>query len=126
MRLPSARQERVFTEHWSRVEELLQETRYVGRLPELTAFLRHYLAMTSGILCDETHVYARFRDRAEKEFGDARSFEGELRIIGKFASLYDDLLRSARITDEEIARKLQRLNSLEILTSYPTTPTVYG
>jgi uncharacterized protein with ParB-like and HNH nuclease domain len=119
MRLPSARQERVFTEHWSRVEELLQETRYVGRLPELTAFLRHYLAMTSGVLCDETHVYARFRDRAEKEFGDAGSFERELSVIGKFASLYDDLLRPEKIADEEIARKLQRLNSLEILTSYP-------
>jgi uncharacterized protein with ParB-like and HNH nuclease domain len=119
MRLPSARQERVFTQHWSRVEELLQETRYVGRLPELTAFLRHYLAMTSGILCDETHVYARFRDRAEKEFGDAKSFEQELSVISKFASLYDDLLRPAKITDEEIGRKLQRLNGLEILTSYP-------
>jgi uncharacterized protein with ParB-like and HNH nuclease domain len=119
MRLPSTRQERVFTEHWSRVEELLQETRYVGRLPELTAFLRHYLAMTSGVLCDETHVYARFRDRAEKEFGDAGSFERELSVIGKFASLYDDLLRPEKIADEEIARKLQRLNSLEILTSYP-------
>ncbi|HMG05776.1 MAG TPA: DUF262 domain-containing protein [Chthoniobacterales bacterium] len=119
MRLPSTRQERVFAEYWSGVEDLLQETRYVGRLPELTAFLRHYLAMTSGILCDETHVYARFRDRAEKDFGDAGSFEQELSVISRFASFYDQLLRPAKIADEEIARKLHRLNSLETLTSYP-------
>lgn len=119
MRLPSARQERVFTEYWSRVEELLQETRLVGRLPELTAFLRHYLAMRTGVLCDETHVYARFRDRAEKEFADAKGFEQELGVISKFASFYDELLRPSKITEIKIAAKLQRLNSLEILTSYP-------
>src|SRR5260221_3080104 len=63
MKLPATWQDKVFTESWSSIEELLQETKTVGRLPELTAFLRQYLAMRTGILCDANHVYARFRDR---------------------------------------------------------------
>jgi uncharacterized protein with ParB-like and HNH nuclease domain len=119
MKLPSVRQERIFTALWSPVEELLQETRNVGRLPELTAFLRHYLAMISGVLCDETHVYARFRDRAEKEFEEVGAFETELAAIAKFAKYYDQLLRPEGIADDRIRSALIRLNKLEILTSYP-------
>ncbi|MFN0054412.1 MAG: DUF262 domain-containing protein [Planctomycetales bacterium] len=119
MKLPAVRQEKVFTDSWRRAEDLLQETRKVGRLPELTAFLRHYLAMRTGILCDENHVYARFRDRAEKEFADTSAFEEELRTIARFASHYDKLLRPDSIGDEELSQRLQRLNSLEIATGYP-------
>jgi uncharacterized protein with ParB-like and HNH nuclease domain len=119
MKLPSARQERVFTSFWSETEDLLHETRMVGRLPELTAFLRHYLAMKTGVLCAETHVYARFRDRAEKEFADPASFEVELATIARFAVIYDGLLRPHKISDRKIGNALARLNVLEIATGYP-------
>lgn len=119
MKLPAARQERVFTESWSQVEDLLQETRTVGRLTELTAFLRHYLAMRTGILCDEKHVYARFRDRAEKEFSDAAEFEKELSTIARFAGHYDKLIRPERFADPEISAVMKRLNQLEMITGYP-------
>ncbi len=119
MKLPAARQERVFTESWSRVEELLQETRTVGRLTELTAFLRHYLAMRTGVLCDEKHVYARFRDRAEKEFAETGAFEKELETIARFAAHYDKLLRPEKFENKSIVRALTRLNSLEVSTGYP-------
>jgi uncharacterized protein with ParB-like and HNH nuclease domain len=119
MRLPASHQERVFTESWSKVEELLQETRYVGRLTELTAFLRHYLAMVTGHLCEEQHVYARFRDRAEREFHDAPKFEAELRAIARAAGFYDLLLRPERLADKTLAEGILRLNLLESISAYP-------
>ncbi len=68
MKLPAERQAIVFENYWSEIEELLQEKRSVGRSRlggELTAFLRHYLAFRNGVLGNEAHVYARFRDRIE-------------------------------------------------------------
>jgi uncharacterized protein with ParB-like and HNH nuclease domain len=119
MKLPASHQEKLFTESWSVVEELLQESRTVGRLPELTAFLRHYLAMKTGVLCDEGHVYARFRDRAEKEFPDSASFEAELRTISRFALYYDKLIRPENLPDDRIRGPMGRLNTLEVVASYP-------
>lgn len=119
MKLPAADQERVFQSHWRRVEELLQESRNVGRLPELTAFLRHYLAMEAGVLCDEQHVYARFRDRAERECPTSTAFEAELQKISRFAAHYDRLLRPDGIEDKSIETALSRLNQLEVATGYP-------
>jgi uncharacterized protein with ParB-like and HNH nuclease domain len=119
MKLPASGQEKIFRESWSTVEDLLQERRKVGRLPELTAFLRHYLAIRTGILCDETHVYARFRDRAQREFLESAAFEQELRTIARFADHYDKLLRPEKFADKEIAGAFLRLNQLEVSTAYP-------
>ena len=70
MKLPESKQGEVFDKYWSKIENLLQEKRTVGRsrLGELTAFLRHYMAFRTGILINERHVYARFRDRIEIDF----------------------------------------------------------
>ncbi|MCG3773369.1 MAG: hypothetical protein JW395_0175 [Nitrospira sp.] len=119
MKLPAASQERVFTQSWSRVEDLLQESRKVGRLTELTSFLRHYLAVRSGVLCDESHVYARFRDRIEKEFSGNGALEEELARIAVFATHYDRLLRPTGFPDKQTATAIARLNALEISTGYP-------
>lgn len=121
MKLPSAGQEEVFTTQWSRIESLLQERRSVGRsrLGELTAFLRHYLAMRAGALCNEEHVYARFRDRIEKEFPMPNAFIDELSALRRFAEHYDKLLRPENEPRAEIQKALKRLNTLEITTAYP-------
>lgn len=119
MKLPPDRQEAVFTELWSPVEEMLLEKRMVGRsrLGELTAFLRHYFAYLYGVLVNEEHVYSRFRDR-----GQALSvvqFEEELRTIKRFAAYYDTLLRPERESDKEVRRQLERLGVVESATAYP-------
>lgn len=119
MKLPARDQERVFQTHWREVEALLQENRFVSRLPELTAFLRHYLAMQTGVLCDEGHVYARFRDRAERHFTASAAFEAELAAISRFAGHYDFLLRPENGLDQEIGAALARLNALDVATGYP-------
>ena len=119
MKLPSERQEPVFTELWSPIEELLLEKRTVGRsrLGELTAFLRHYFAYLSGALINEEHVYARFRDQGRAM--SVAEFEQELTRIKRFAGYYDRLLRPEGEPDKEVRLQLERMNILESATAYP-------
>ena len=119
MKLPSERQEPVFTELWSPVEEMLLEKRTVGRsrLGELTAFLRHYFAYLSGVLINEEHVYARFRDQGRAM--SVAEFEQDLTRIKRFAGYYDRLLRPQREPDKQIRQQLERMNILESATAYP-------
>ena len=121
MKLPTSQQEKVFTEQWEKIENLLQERRSVGksRLGELTAFLRHYLAMCARVLCSEEHIYARFRDRCETDFSTPLAFINELKALRRFAEYYDKLLRPENEKCQEIKEALTRLNILEIQTAYP-------
>jgi uncharacterized protein with ParB-like and HNH nuclease domain len=121
MKLPENRQQEIFENHWSKIENSLQEKRQVGRsgLGELTAFLRHYLAFRNGVLGNEKHVYARFRDRIETEFSSAALFEEEVITIKRFAGYYDRFLRPVKEKDKIIQNHLKRLNVLEFSTGYP-------
>ena len=121
MRLPEAKQEEIFNKYWAKIDDLLQEKRMVGksRLGELTAFLRHYLAMLTGSLPNERHVYERFRDRMEKEFKDHSDFVGELAILYRFANYYNNLLRPEDEPNTHVREQLLRLNTLEVSTAYP-------
>ncbi|HWX17727.1 MAG TPA: DUF262 domain-containing protein [Chthoniobacterales bacterium] len=120
MRLPAADQERLFDDYWSRTEELLQESRQVGRIGELTAFFRHYLSMVSGAVVNENHVYSRFRDRGEREFTDTPSFEAEIKRLWQFARYYEALLRPGQSgLSNGVQRLLDSLNTLEAQTAYP-------
>lgn len=127
MKLPESRQPEVFDKYWSKIEDLLQEKRLVGRsyLGELTAFIRHYLALRSGVLCNEEHVYARFRDRIEAEFSTPQAFEAEIATLKRFAEHYDRLLRPEHESDQEISTCLKRLNVLEFSTGYPFLMAAY-
>ncbi len=119
MKLPPKRQEAVFIELWSPIEEMLLEKRTVGRskFGELTGFLRHYFALLSGVLISEEHVYSRFRDRGEQL--DVDSFEAELKQLKQYAVYYDRLLRPSHEPDTDVRNQLKRLNTLEISTGYP-------
>lgn len=121
MKLPESRQPEVFENHWSKIENLLQEKRLVGRsrLGELTAFLRHYLAFRNDVLGNEEHVYARFRDRIESNFNTPDQLELEIKNLKRFAEYYDRFLRPEHEKDDDIQKKLVRLNVLELSTGYP-------
>lgn len=121
MCLPASGQEEVFCNHWAKIEELLQEKRTVGRsgIGELTAFLRHYLAMHNGVLCNEQHVYARFRDHMNRELATPAAFVNEIKTLHEYAVLYDCLLRPLRQPEASIREAMQRLNVLDISTAYP-------
>ena len=120
MRLPAAKQEKVFNQEWGKIESLLQESRTVGksRIGELTAFIRHYLAIQSRILCSEEHIYARFRDRCEG-LEDESAFTEELATLRRFSEYYNKLLRPTNESNLDIRNALERLNTLEIQTAYP-------
>ena len=126
MKLPPAKQEKVFTEQWEKIEGLLQERRTVGksRIGELTAFIRHYLATQSRVLCSEEHIYARFRDRCEEFLDDAKFIE-EIALLRRFAEYYNKLLRPESEKNLKIREALIRLNTLEIQTAYPFLLMVY-
>lgn len=119
MKLPEMRQEDVFNKLWSPIEDTLRESRTVSRIGELTAFLRHYLAYRSGILFNKGHIYARFRDRIEKDFGTTDAFIGEIETLKRFTNYYDCLLRPENENDIGIRESLKRLNILELATAYP-------
>jgi hypothetical protein len=95
------------------------EKRTVGRsrLGELTAFLRHYFALLSGVLVNEEHVYSRFRDRGQAM--SVTDFERELHTVKRFAGYYDRLLRPTREPDKEVRQQLERLAILESATAFP-------
>ena len=123
MRLPSAQQEAVFLSEWAPIEARLSDARWVGRLGELTAFLRHYDAMHSGVLGAEKAVYERFRDRMKPLSVSKGEFAQELAQLRRFALHYDHLLRAKDMThkadDKTPEAALARLAKLDISTAYP-------
>ncbi|HQX18109.1 MAG TPA: DUF262 domain-containing protein [Anaerolineales bacterium] len=127
MKLPEKRQAEIFNKYWSKIETILQEKRNVGKssIGELTAFLRHYLTMRNGVLCNQAHVYERFRDRIENETSPTDEFEREIATLKNFAEHYNRLLRPENEPDKEIKARLMRLNILEVSTAYPFLMAVY-
>ncbi|MDL1867765.1 DUF262 domain-containing protein [Betaproteobacteria bacterium PRO4] len=119
MKLPEAKQEAIFETYWSAIENKLRENRTVSRIGELTAFLRHYLAYRTGMLFNKDHIYARFRDRMEKDFANPETFMTEIQTLHRFAGYYDCLLRPEMEVDPDAREVLNRLNILESATAYP-------
>ena len=119
MKVASNNQEELFTKYWSQMEFLLDERRTVGRLGELTSFLRNYLAMHTRVLCDVRHVYARFRDRMESSHSSWEAFSSEMANLKRFAVHYDKILRPEITSCVEIGVQLQRLNTLDTSSAYP-------
>ncbi len=121
MKLPESRQQEMFENHWLKIEEILQEARTVGRsrLGELTAFIRHYLAFCNGVLGNEEHIYARFRDRIEQGFNMPGDFEQEIIRMQRFAGYYNRFLRPEQECDTAVREYLIQLNIMEFSTGYP-------
>ena len=125
MMLPTSQQENAFTK-WEKIENLLQEERKVGKsgMGELTAFLRHYLAMQTRNLCAESHIYARFRDYC-KELNEQK-FVQEIATLLKFSEYYNKLLRPENEVSQDIKTALIRLNTFDLSTAYPFLLTLYN
>lgn len=120
MCLPPTRQQEIFDAEWRQVEDKLSDRRETARIPELTAFLRHYLAMHLGDLPRTDQVYNRFRDRIEKRMNTAAdAFVTEIQKLSRFASYYEKLLRPEYEAVANVRDRLERLNILEPTTAYP-------
>ncbi len=119
MKLPLERQERAFNEHWDKIDNLLHEKRKVARMGELSAFLRHYLAMNSGVLPKTKRVYTRFRVHVETNCPTPEDFITELRKLNRFAKFYDRLVRPENESNAGIRIGISRLNIVLESVSYP-------
>ena len=120
MTLPPDRQQEVFDDHWLHIEDLLSEHRTTANIPELTAFLRHYLAFRSGELPLKDRVFVGFRDRVEKLLkADDDRFILEIETLHRFAGYYDKFLRPSGETRDPLRRQLERLRVLQATTAYP-------
>jgi uncharacterized protein with ParB-like and HNH nuclease domain len=126
MKLPGDAQESVFNQNWLDIESRLDENRFVaGRIGELTAFFRHYLALRSGVLPNQDHVYARLRDRMERDFAEPDAFIGELETLRRFAEYYSRLLHPDNEPDLYVRGQLERLNVVESSTANPFLLALY-
>ncbi len=125
MKLPAHLQEKVFERAWARIEGFLREQEKIGQVGELTAFLRHYLAMCRSILYSEEHIYIRFRSYMDQEYPSTQEFIEEIGRIGQFAEYYDKLLRPEHEEEHYLRNALTRLQTMEPSTAYPLLLAVY-
>lgn len=122
MRLPDpADQDEVFKGSWGKIDSFLDDSREVGRsgMRELTAFVRHYLATTSGVLYEERNVYEEFRNYAERNAKETATFKQLIGRVARYAGHYDRLLRPAHEPDQETASALSTLSLFDQSASYP-------
>jgi uncharacterized protein with ParB-like and HNH nuclease domain len=125
MMLPAALQEAVFHKDWVRIEEVLHEDKKRGKTGELTAFLRHYLAMRRMTIYPEDRVYARFRDYIEQDHALPLEFVQEISTLRRFAEYYRLLLSPEEETNIPVQQALIRLNKLEATPTYPLLLAAY-
>lgn len=122
MRLPDPDdQDEVFKGSWGTIDNLLDETREVGKsgLHELTAFIRLYLATISGALYDERNVYQEFRNHAERQARDTQGFKALINRMARYAVYYDRLLRPRHEPQDETSSLLSSLELFDQSASYP-------
>ena len=125
MKLPAHLQEKVFDRDWARIEGLLREQEKIGQVGELTAFLRHYLAMRKGVLYSEEHIYSRFRNYIEQGYFGTEEFIEEIDQMRQFAEYYDKLLRPDHEEAFHLRNALTRLHTMEPSTAYPLLLAIY-
>ncbi len=105
MRIHVNEQEKTYLQYWKPMEEALGDN--------LTEFIRHYL-MKSGSVVKQSDVYFSLKERVNK--GDALI---SLEELFRFAGYYGKLLNPNKEVDSAIRLALERVNRIEVNTSYP-------
>lgn len=105
MRIHVNEQERIYLQYWKPMEEVLGKN--------LTEFIRHYL-MRNGVNVKQNDVYFSLKELINQ--GDALT---HLKELFRFAGYYERLLNPEKEEKPNLRRALQRLNKMEVNTSYP-------
>ena len=105
MRIHVNEQEKSYLQFWKPMEEALGDN--------LTEFIRHYL-MRSGAVVKQNDVYFSLKERINH--ADALN---RLKELYRFAGYYEKLLNPTKEEKSVLRSALQRLNRLEVNTSYP-------
>jgi Protein of unknown function (DUF1524)/Protein of unknown function DUF262 len=114
MKLPLDSQDRFDSSLWTPFEALFAKDDQSEAI-SITDFYRDYL-MASGSYVKKNEIYIKFREYYEKNNENPESLINSLKY---FAIFYVNIHRPHFIPDSQIASEIQRLNNLDISTSYP-------
>jgi len=127
MRLPTERQEALFNQYWTRIEDALDERERIRGTGELSSFLRHYLSSKLGQLPNRNRVYETFRKRMENGvFSNDPMFVDEIKVIHQHAQYYNNLLRPDNELHSEIRKRLIHLGNISASAAYPFLMYLYS
>lgn len=110
MKMPSAQQERIYKNHWEKLEKKVSKE-------DINKFIRHYLAVKTRELANENKLYFAFKSYREKN--NSLQIEDILSDILIYADFYNQI-KNAKISDRiSYLNAIARINKLEVNTVTP-------
>ncbi len=106
MKINTTEQTEIYRTYWSPMEEKFDSEKH-------TEFIRHFL-MKEGIFIKENDVYFSL-----KEIVDKLNPVDYLKELLKYSDYYEKLLNPSKEENKTIRKYLERINILEVTTSYP-------
>ena len=116
MRLNPNKQQNVYDKIWFPMQENLQES--------LEDFIRHYLAM-DGNVPNYNKIYARFKEIADKKAKSEEDVIDIMKELLNYSKYYYILLYPENESEEKLKRYFEKLDRLEVTTSYPLLLKLY-
>ncbi len=110
MRITQDHQEQVYKEIWFPIQEKLGDY--------LEAFIRHYLA-TEGSIPNFNRIYSSFKEKAGSTARTESDVIALMKVLAEFADYYNKLLHPDNEGSESLKVGFNKLNRLEVTTSYP-------
>lgn len=114
MKLPLEKQDTFDSSLWTPFEALFAKDDQSEAINK-TDFYRDYL-MASGSYIKKNEIYIKFREYYEKSNENPELLVNNLKC---FAAYYVNIHRPHSISNSQIAGEIQRLNKLDVSTSYP-------
>ena len=108
MKMPAQQQERIYRNYWEKLEQKVSKE-------DINKFIRHYLAVKTRDLANESKLYFVFKNYREHS---TSSIENILSDMLVYADIYNTI-RSAKVTDSSYLGNIARINKLEVNTVTP-------
>jgi uncharacterized protein with ParB-like and HNH nuclease domain len=116
MKINPDKQQQIYDQIWFPMQKKLPD--------KLEQFIRHYLAM-NGNIPNFNKIYVTFRNYANGVTEDEESAISIMTDLAKFAGYYQKLLYPENETEHKLKRAFEKLNRLEVTTSYPLLLKLY-
>ncbi|MGD0978064.1 MAG: DUF262 domain-containing protein [Candidatus Bathyarchaeia archaeon] len=116
MRIEQGHQEQIYKDVWFPLQQRLGDY--------LQNFARHYLAM-NGIVPNIERVYTTFKEDAESKAKNEVQVVALMSRLGDFGEYYEKFLTPAKENQIELRQGFEKLNELEVTTSYPLLLMLY-
>lgn len=107
MKFPINEQDDIYSTYWKPMQDTLGDN--------MTDFIRHYL-MKDGIQVKQNEIYFSLKEDIEKNNKDPKGYLNSLLSYSKY---YEKLIQPEKEQNLNIRKMLERLNRLEVTTSYP-------